>query len=227
MKKFVAVLLGCMLVAGVSANAQTKKKTSKAPIKKTTKVVKKTSKQEIDLKKGTYFVNANLTNVGFNSLKIGPSSSKASVTRFGFQGNGGYAIEDNLAITGGVGLQYAKIEGLKATVIDLTGGVRYYFIPNWFGSANLGLGFTSVKGISGAMEAARDESDADTDTKLGNSENGHNISLGLGVGYSYKLSKTIAIEPSLGYSFSLASKMAGQKVSVNGLSLNVGITVLL
>ena len=233
MKKFVAILLGCMLVAGVSANAQAKK-SSKSSAKKTTKTVKKASKQVVDIKKGTYFVNANLTNIGFNALKIGPSGGKSSVTRFGFQGNGGYAIEDNLAITGGIGFQYAKLEDTKIMAIDLTAGVRYYFVPKWFCAANLGFAHMKVSGVGSAAGMAGGLTGDDDDQggggmpgNLGDSVKGHNLSLGLGVGYSHWLSKKIAIEPSLGYSISLASKMAGQKVSMNGLSLNVGITVLL
>lgn len=233
MKKIVAILLGCMLVASAYA-ATPAKKSTKSSAKKTTKTVKKASKQEVDIKKGTYFVNANLTNIGFNALKIGPSGAKSSVTRFGFQGNGGYAIEDNLAITGGIGFQYAKLEGTKIMAIDLTAGVRYYFVPKWFCAANLGFAHMKVSGMGNMQGMAGGLTGDDDDQggggmpgNLGDSVKGHNLSLGLGVGYSHWFSKKIAIEPSLGYSISLASKMAGQKVSMNGLSLNVGITVLL
>lgn len=237
MKKIVAILLGCMLVASAYAAAPAKKST-KSSAKKTTKTVKKkSSANEVTLKKGTYFVNANLTNIGFNAMKIGPSGGKSSVTRFGFQGNGGYAIEDNLALTGGAGFQYAKLEDTKIMLLDLNAGVRYFFAPNWFCSGNLGFGIINVKGMDSAASmagAAMGDDDDDDDFggggqggKMSGTQKGHNLSLGIGVGYNYWLSKRVAIEPSLGYSLSLSSKMAGMKVSMNGLSLNVGLTVLL
>ena len=236
MKKIVAILLGCMLVASAYA-ATPAKKSTKSSAKKTTKTVKKkSSANEVTLKKGTYFVNTNLTNIGLNAMSIGPSGGKQSVTRFGFQGNGGYAIENDLAIFGGVGFQYAKLGETKAMAVDLNGGLRYYFVPNFYCGGGLGIAFCNVKnaaaakGMAGGAGNLDDDDDDDfggADIDMGGTTKGHSISLTLCVGYSHWLTKKIAIEPSLGYSIGLSNKMAGMKVNMSGLSINCGFTILL
>lgn len=228
MKKALVLLLACLMAVNVSAQktkssstAVKKATTSKTTAKKTSST-KKSSTPDGLLEKGTFFFNTNATNVSFNYISIGSKNGGKSenLTRFGLQAQGGYAISRNLAAVAGVGYQFGKMESNSLNVFNLTGGVRYYIIPNLYASGMLVVGFTGVNADTS------DLSDDPDDLPSG-SMKGHTIGMDLGVGYSYWLTKRVAIEPNLSYSIGLSTKFEDSEVKMNVLTFNIGFTILL
>ena len=211
MKKALVLLLACLMAVNVSAQ----KAKSYSTTKKTTTVKKSSSKKAsgTPVQKGTIFFNTNATNISFNSISFGDADGGAmeSLTRFGLQGTGGYGLMDNLALVGGLGLQFGKVEDSSLTAFTLNAGARYYIVSNFYASGMFVLGLTSVNNNSGK----------------GSTGKGHTFGFDIGVGYSIFLTPRIAIEPNLSYSIGISNKMADAAYKLNSLTANVGFTILL
>ena len=216
MKKTLVLLLACLMAVNVSAQKAKSSTSKKATTTKTTSAKKSTSKKNSDvtITKGTIFFNTNATNISFNNFSFGPKdgSEKQSLTRFGLQGNGGYGIMDNLALVGGVGFQYGKLDDSSLTAFTLNAGARYYIIPSLYASGMFVLGTTNINNNSGQGS---------------NGGKGSTFGFDIGVGYSWFLTPRIALEPNLSYSIGISNKMANQDFKLNSLTLNIGFTILL
>lgn len=207
MKKALVLLLTCLMAVNVSAQSSgTKKSSSKAK----SAASSKKKAPEASLAKGTIFFNTNATNISFNSISFGAKdgSGSSSLTRFGLQATGGYGIIDNLAIVGGLGFQFGKMDETSVTAFTLNAGARYYIVKGLYASGMFVLGTVNA---GGGQRAGK----------------GHTLGLDLGVGYSYFLTPRIAVEPNLSYSIGLSNKMDDMDYKLNALTLNIGFTILL
>jgi len=193
MKRILLALTGCLFA--LAASAQT-------------------------IHEGSIFINPALTNLGYNSISLKVDGEKNSISRLGLQANGGYAIQDDLAIMGGIGLQNASLEDSAITLFNITAGARKYFIPGFFGGANLVLGTLSM---NNKMNAA-DDDDA---VIQGGKSKGHTFGVELNAGYTYYLSKHFAVEPSVSFMYGLSTKIEDEKVNLSVFTLNIGFVYLL
>ena len=84
---------------------------------------------------------------------VAPFGNLADVTSFGIGGSleGDYAVDNTLALTLNAG--YIKFlqknnNGLKLGVIPVLAGIKYYFTPQFYSSAQLGVGVFTSNGNS-------------------------------------------------------------------------------
>ncbi len=127
--------------------------------------------------KGTWLINTSATGLDL-SFGGGKSNEFGSRNHFGFTGEGGYMIMDNLAILGTLGGDWSK----PVDFYSIGAKARYYF-------DNIGLfagGGVLVRNVQPNI------GDDSTD-----------FAFVLEAGYSFFLSKTIAIEPALYYNISV------------------------
>ncbi len=181
MKRLFTILAACLLVT--AASAQT-------------------------ISKGTFFVSPTLTNISFNAVTISSDGSKESMSRFGVQASGGYAVIDNLALIAGVGFQTGKYSTSSMGLFDAFVGARYYFIPSLYAGLNAVVGNVSLKNNTGSGTSV-----PNTGTTFGLEAN---------VGYSWFLSERFALEPSLSFYYGLVNQMASTKFNLNMFSVNIG-----
>lgn len=233
MKKAFVLLLACLMAVNVSAqkvksSTSAKKATSsKSAAAKKSSAKKKSTRADGLLEKGTFYFNTNATNISFNNISVGlkQGSKTESLTRFGLQGTGGYALSEHLGLAAGVGFQYGKMEGNSVTAFTFNGGVRYYVIPNLYVSGMLVVGATS---ISGGMDLGDGGDDDDDDGgSVSASSKGHTFGADLGVGYSFFLTPRIAIEPNISYSIGFSNKMQNTEYKLNSLTFNIGFTIFI
>lgn len=214
MKKAIVLLLACLMAVNVSAQKTKATTAKKATTSKTSSAKKSSSSKkkasDATLPKGTFFFNTNATNVSFNSITfaVNDGSASTSLTRFGLQATGGYGIIDNLALVGGLGFQYGKMQDTSVTAFTFNAGARYYIVSGFYASGMFVLGTMNMGGG-------------------GRDNKGHTFGLDLGVGYSYFLTPRIAIEPNFSYSIGLSNKMADVDYKLNALTFNIGFTILL
>ncbi len=244
MKKAFVLLLACLMAVNVSAqkvkSTSTAKKTttSKTTTNKTTTAKKSTSSSKKKsatpdglLQKGTFYFNTNASNVSFNHISVGHKNGNKSnsVTRFGLQGTGGYALSEHLGIAAGVGFQYGKMEGSSISAFTFNGGVRYYVIPNLYLSGMMVVGATSISDGGTIDDLTGDGGDdADDDgASVSASMKGHTFGVDLGVGYSIFLTPRIALEPNISYSIGISNKMENKEFKMNSLTFNIGFTIFL
>lgn len=128
--------------------------------------------------RGKWLVNTSVTGLDL-SFASSSNNDQGTKNHFGFLGEGGYFIMDNLAIIGTLGGDWAS----KNDLYTIGGKARYYFDKVGF-YAGGGILLRSFQGKHG-------ESDT-TD-----------VALGLEGGYTFFLSRTVAIEPALYYNISL------------------------
>ncbi|MBQ3812484.1 MAG: DUF3575 domain-containing protein [Bacteroidales bacterium] len=215
MKKTLVLLLACLMAVNVSAQKAKSSTSKKATTTKTTSAKKSTSKKnsDVSITKGTIFFNTNATNISFNNISFGAKdgSETQSLTRFGLLGTGGYGIIDNLALVGGVGFQYGKVDDSSLTAFTLNAGARYYIIHSLYASGMFVLGTTNIN----------------NNTEEGPTGKGSTFGFDIGVGYSWFLTPRIALEPNLSYSIGLSNKMANEEFKLNSLTFNIGFTILL
>lgn len=180
------------------------------------------------IKKGEVMMNPSLNNVGLNVLSFKSGSHKQNVFRMGLQNAVGYAVIDNLVVSGGVGFQAFALDGLSGGGFDLAGGVRYYFYDKLFGYTNLGFAWGKMKergdGLSLDFEDDDDEEDwgDDEDFSLGTMGKFHSLDLQIGLGYDFFIGKRFAFEPSISYNIGLTTKVADNKVNMGLFSINLG-----
>ena len=89
---------------------------------------------------------------------VAPFGNLADVTSFGIGGSleGDYAIDNTLALTANAG--YIKLlqknnNGLKLGIVPLLAGIKYYFTPQFYSSAQLGVGIFTSNGTSSSAFA--------------------------------------------------------------------------
>ncbi len=235
MKKAFVLLLACLMAVNVSAqkvksSTTTKKTTSSKTVSKKSPAKKKSATPDGLLQKGTFYFNTNATNVSFNHISVGHKNGNKSesLTRFGLQGTGGYALSEHLGIAAGVGFQYGKMEGNSITAFTFNGGVRYYVIPNLYLSGMMVLGTTSISGGADIGGLGGDDDDDDDDSgSVSSSMKGHTFGVDLGVGYSIFLTPRIALEPNISYSIGISNKMENQEFKLNSLTFNIGFTIFI
>ena len=158
---------------------------------------------------GTIFINPSLTNLSFNSITVSYEGEKESFSRFGLQAMGGYAIMDDFAIIAGLGVQGGKYEDNGITALNVFAGARYYLpvAPGFYAGLNLALGNASVN--------------TDDDFKA------NSISLEANVGYDFFLTKRIAFEPAISYTYGLSTKVQDMSINLSMFTLNFGFLFLL
>ncbi|MGE4567601.1 MAG: outer membrane beta-barrel protein [Bacteroidales bacterium] len=186
MKKISLLLLGVLLSFGM-ANAQSE-----------------------PIAKGTYVLNPQVLNLGFQSISV--KDADDGITQFGLGFGGGYAVMDNLLINGQLSFQHLNLKPMDAkfTLLAIGAGARYYFPGNFFGG--VGLMMTDVKVKS-------DGDDVDTGTNF--------VELRADLGYAYYLTPNMALEPFISY----GSKIAGGDIddmgdfSYSRFSLNLGVSI--
>lgn len=165
--------------------------------------------QSEPITKGTYVLNPQVLNLGFQSISV--KDADDAITQFGLGFGGGYAIMDNLIINGQLSYQHLNLKPMDAkfTLMAIGAGARYYFPGNFFGG--VGLMFTDVN----------IKSDGDAGSNF--------LELRADVGYSYYLTPTMALEPFISY----GSKISGGKIdgadgadfSYTRLSFNLGVSI--
>ncbi len=89
---------------------------------------------------------------------VAPFGDLAKSTSFGIGGSleGDYAIDNTLALTANAG--YIKFlqknnNGLKLGIVPLLAGIKYYFTPQFYSSAQLGVGIFTSNGSSSSAFA--------------------------------------------------------------------------
>ena len=137
----------------------------------------------------TYYINTSLTNFDL-------SYSGAEKTRFGVQANGGYFVDDDIAVIGTIG---ADIRNNSFREFDLGLGGRYYIEQN---GIFLGLGAQFVHGRSA------DEAHYNDIMPYGE------------IGYAFFINKSVTVEPSLYYRQSLKDHSEFSKI---GLKIGFGL----
>jgi hypothetical protein len=235
MKKAFVLLLACLMAVNVSAqkvksSTTTKKTTTSKTVSKKSPAKKKSTSPDGLLQKGTFYFNTNTTNVSFNHFSVGhkKGDKTQSLTRFGLQGTGGYAISEHLGIAAGVGFQYGKMEGSSLSVFSFNGGVRYYVIPNLYLSGMMVVGATSISEGGNLSDLTGDGDDGDDDSgSVSSSMKGHTFGVDLGVGYSIFLTPRIALEPNISYSIGISNKMENKEFKLNSLTFNIGFTIFI
>ena len=84
---------------------------------------------------------------------VAPFGNLADVTPFGIGGSleGDYAVDNTLALTlnaGYIRFLQKNNNGLKLGVIPVLAGIKYYFTPQFYSSAQLGVGVFTSNGNS-------------------------------------------------------------------------------
>lgn len=176
------------------------------------------------ISKGTRMLNPQLTNLSYNSFKISSEGGNSSYSTYGLQADGGYAIQDDLLIIGGVGYQGLKMEDTSGSLLNIHAGVRYYIFNGLFAAGNLVLAHGKLGdgaiGDLGFGDEGSDEEFSDSEAKA----DLNSLNLAVGVGYSIFLTDHFSIDPFLNYTYGLSNKVAGTSFKMTALSLNIGFS---
>jgi len=140
---------------------------------------------------------------------VAPFGNLADGTSFGIGGSleGDYSVDNTLALTlnaGYIRFLQKNNNGLKLGVIPVLAGIKYYFTPQFYSSAQLGVGiFTSNSSSSSALTYAP------------------------GIGYKFSdgsSSSAFAYAPGIGYKFSdnFDAGVKYQAYSKNSHTTNTG-----
>lgn len=207
MKKILVILIACLMVTGLSAQSIGKKTTTSASKSSSASA----SNSSATVKQGSILVNSTLTNLSYNSSKVGPEGNTESYSTIGLQLSGGYAYMDDLVIVASAGYQNISFADSDAGIFNIVAGARYYVIPNVFAGAGLSMATISV--------SSKDDEEGTSNTK------GHSYGVNLSVGYSYFLTPNIALEPSFSYTYGFANEYEKHDYDMSGLSLNIGFSL--
>ncbi|MBP1531507.1 MAG: autotransporter outer membrane beta-barrel domain-containing protein [Bacteroidaceae bacterium] len=163
--------------------------------------------------KGTKYVNASLTGIDM-------SYSKDSRFRLGFEGTGGYFVEECWMPYGRLGFNHQALKGPDVNSLEIGAGTRYYFKRTGvYLSGGLLYSFESQPG--------RVVYDTNIDSPTGAPytvhytyrEKNNNISLALEAGYCFYVNHFMSIEPAVYYNMCLNDFSDGSRV---GLKVGLG-----
>lgn len=159
--------------------------------------------QESAIRAGNWMIGAGLgsTNYNFDSetfnLSINPKAA--------------YFISDNVAVGAGVTLGLTAYDGGTNFNYGVAPLIRYYFpegatpTSRWFAEGNVGIAGSHIK-------------DSDEDEPV-------SLLIGISGGYTHFVTRSVAIEATLGYTYTKADINAGAGVS--GLGLGLGFQIYL
>ncbi len=148
-------------------------------------------------------VGGSLGSTGYNfdtetfSINVNPSAA--------------YFVKDNIALGAAVGLGLNAYDGGSSVNYSITPMIRYYFpegatpTGRWFGEGVAGIGGSHTK----------------------NNDNDEPVSVVLGIagGYNHFITRSVALEAKLGYTYSKADIDA--KSGISGLGVSVGFQIFL
>ena len=171
--------------------------------------------------KGTMYLNGSLTGLDMNY-------SKDSKFHLGFEGTGGYFVDNNWMPYGRIGFNHQAEDGPDRNSFELGAGTRYYFKRTGvFLSGGLLYEFVArplVNEITTNTVVVLDDQgkmqviDQNT-TRHKVRERNNNISLSFEAGYCFYLNHYMSIEPSVFYNLCMNDFSDGSKV---GLKLGLG-----
>lgn len=187
--------------------------------------------------RGTKLLNPQLLNVSFQSISVKDAecdcSESQDLSQLGLSIAGGYAIIDNLFITGQFTAQSLGIGSdidASLTLVSLGAGARYYFGKIFVGAALLAN--HARIGMGGDIDEFDDDDDFDFDFGIDMDDISTTLfSYRAEVGYAYFLTPSVAIEPSISYGGQLAGgelQSGGEsmmKIGMNQLGINLGVSV--
>ena len=143
--------------------------------------------------KGTKYINASLTGLDMNY-------SKDSRFHFGFEGTGGYFVEECWMPYARIGFDHQALKGPDVNSLEIGAGTRYYFKRTGvYLSGGLLYSFDSQPG-SFVEEVTYTTPSGDqvvTGVAHHTKVNNNNISLALEAGYCFYLNDRVSIEPSV------------------------------
>lgn len=168
--------------------------------------------------KGTYFTNGSVL---INSTTHKVNDDKANSFAVKFNPKMGYFIIENLAIGAEIALSTSKdtqnigFGDIKNTTfgIGILPLARYYY-KNFFGEVAFGIATQKTKSENTALG---------TKTEF----NATNYGARIGAGYAFHLSQSVAIEPSVNYSFEKINPKdapSNYKESLSSIFLGIGIS---
>lgn len=159
--------------------------------------------QETAIREGNWIIGANLgsTNYNFDSenfnLTLNPSAA--------------YFISDNVAVGAGVTLGLDAYDGGTTFNYGVAPLIRYYFpegatpTSRWFGEGRVGIAGSHME-------------DSDDDEPV-------SLLIGVAGGYTHFITPSVALEATLGYTYTKADINAGAGIS--GLGLGLGFQIYL
>lgn len=164
--------------------------------------------------KGTKYINASLTGLDLNY-------SKDSRFHFGFEGTGGYFVEECWMPYGRIGFDHQALKGPDVNSLEIGAGTRYYFKRTGvYLSGGLLYSFNSQPGgtIYPVTRRMIDENGVEWVSYQGvpwtHKNTNNNISLALEAGYCFYLNHFMSIEPALYYNMCLNDFSDGSRVGV-------------
>ena len=159
--------------------------------------------QEAAISQGNWMIGAGLGSTNYNfdtetfNIQVNPRAA--------------YFISDNIAVGAQVELGLTAYDGGTNFSYGVAPLVRYYFpegatpTSRWFAEGTVGIGGSHRK-----------NNDADEPVSL---------LLGISGGYSHFVSRTVALEASLGYTYNKSD--VGEDTGMSGLGLNLGFNIYL
>src|SRR5690606_39001141 len=155
------------------------------------------------IRQGNWIVGGSIGSTGFNfstetfNLNVNPQA--------------GYFVDDNIAVGAQAIIGLSAYDGGHAFNYGISPFVRYYFpegasaTGRWFGEANVGFAGSSYK-------------DSEQDQPV-------SLLLGIKAGYAHFVASNVALETTLGYTYSKADINASSGVS--GLGVGLGFQIYL
>lgn len=159
--------------------------------------------QETAIREGNWIIGGRLGSTSYNfdsenfNLTVEPQAA--------------YFISDNVAVGAGVTLGLDAYDGGTAFNYGVAPLIRYYFpegatpTSRWFGEGRVGIAGSHIK-------------DSDDDEPV-------SLLIGISGGYSHFITPSVALEATLGYTYSKADVNAGAGIS--GLGLGFGFQIYL
>lgn len=160
--------------------------------------------------KGTKYINASLTGLDLNY-------SKDSRFHFGFEGTGGYFVEECWMPYGRIGFDHQALKGPDVNSLEIGAGARYYFKRTGvYLSGGLLYSFDSQPGsyIEEVTYTTPSGDQVVTGVAHHTKVNNNNISLALEAGYCFYVNHFMSIEPALYYNMCLNDFSDGSRVGV-------------
>lgn len=159
--------------------------------------------QATALQEGNWMIGAGLgsTNYNFDTKTFNIS----------IQPRAAYFITDNVAVGAQVSLGLSAYDGGSSFQYGVAPLVRYYFpegatpTSRWFAEGTVGIGGSHIK-------------DNDNDEPV-------SLLIGISGGYSHFVSRTVALEAALGYTYNKSD--VGADTGMSGLGLTLGFNIYL
>jgi hypothetical protein len=161
--------------------------------------------QEAAISRGNWLVGGTIGSTNFNF--------ETETFNINVQPKAGVFISDNAAIGAMINLGLDAYDGGTSFQYGVAPFVRYYFpegatpTNRWFGEATAGF-----------AGSHREDSDDDNPVSL---------ALGLAAGYTHFVSRTVALEAILGYTYNEADISTSTSSSWSGLGLGLGFQIYL